>query len=349
MSKFHRQTDRQTDRQNNYDLLRIIAALAVICNHTTDYYICHPQENDLWFSCVVWSLVSVAVPIFFMLSGAFLISNDKNADCRYFYKHSLGKLGIPLLVFTIFYISWYVGISLVKMALGKEGIVGIVSVAKYIVTGWHGHPLWFMYTLLGIYCFIPLLVRIRKYTTVNCFRKYGAIFSLWCVISFLDINIGTSWNIGLVACYMGYVVSGYILYDLLLSKKNNFVAAICLICALLIGAGNGMMLYEYVLATGELRNVWVSSAGAPLMVIEAVLVFVGFAFIRIKINLFRLSVLTFPVYLIHKFVLEVLQKAKCEIWQWNSFWGILISVFCTFILSLLLAWMYLKIYSVLRK
>ena len=68
-------------RKLHYDILRIIASLCVIYNHTSErgYYLyafpCSFILKDFYIA--VAALIAVAVPIFFMISGALLLSKDE--------------------------------------------------------------------------------------------------------------------------------------------------------------------------------------------------------------------------------------------------------------------------------
>lgn len=53
----------------------------------------------------IYSLINIitrfSVPCFVMLSGAFILSNERNADYKHFYAKSFCKIGIPLVIILI--------------------------------------------------------------------------------------------------------------------------------------------------------------------------------------------------------------------------------------------------------
>lgn len=73
-------------REKNYDILRIIAAFMVISIHVSaesvSYNIAMP--NSIFsFGNFFNSFSRFGVPIFIMLSGAFLLTNPKNTNFSY--------------------------------------------------------------------------------------------------------------------------------------------------------------------------------------------------------------------------------------------------------------------------
>lgn len=99
-------------RENNYDLLRIICMIAVISIHISGNYATAANSaswleevytEHLLCTSLFRTIASFAVPIFIMLSGAFALSEPKNADYKYYYKKELVHIGIPTFVFSILY------------------------------------------------------------------------------------------------------------------------------------------------------------------------------------------------------------------------------------------------------
>lgn len=87
-----------TDRQTNFDLLRIICTIAVVMIHVSGFYKAAITDEGVFDekylrhvpTIVIYNTLSrFAVPCFMMLSGAFLLANDKNAEYRFFIKSHL--------------------------------------------------------------------------------------------------------------------------------------------------------------------------------------------------------------------------------------------------------------------
>ena len=83
-------------RESNFDLLRIICAFAVVAIHVSAQFIGAMTGDPRYvgmefhdvFNSTLWNVLSrFAVPCFVMLSGAFILANDKNVDFSFFYYH----------------------------------------------------------------------------------------------------------------------------------------------------------------------------------------------------------------------------------------------------------------------
>ena len=82
------------------EVLRIIAALFVIFNHTgsmgfelySSYTICSPKY---WIMLFLSILCKVAVPLFLMISGALLLNKDLNV--KEIWKYRISRIFIALL------------------------------------------------------------------------------------------------------------------------------------------------------------------------------------------------------------------------------------------------------------
>ena len=103
-------------RENNYDLLRIVSTIAVISIHVSSTYwrmavkfdSCTEREmSNILVACLYYACSSFAVPCFVMLSGAFILDDERNSNFKYFYKKIFIKLGIPTLAFSFLYFMYY--------------------------------------------------------------------------------------------------------------------------------------------------------------------------------------------------------------------------------------------------
>lgn len=99
-------------REDNYDLLRVICTIAVIVIHVSGIYknaISYENvfgyliEKNIVVILLYNTLSRFAVPCFVMLSGAFLLSDNRNGEYRTFYRKTVKNIIIPTLVFTVIY------------------------------------------------------------------------------------------------------------------------------------------------------------------------------------------------------------------------------------------------------
>lgn len=100
------------ERELNLDVLRVIATMAVIILHV-DGKIWYTQlgvDNDRWIVANFFDgFARWSVPVFFMLSGYFILG--KEIEVPKFYKKRLLRIVLPLLFWSICYM---VGDTLIR-------------------------------------------------------------------------------------------------------------------------------------------------------------------------------------------------------------------------------------------
>lgn len=156
-------------RESNFDLLRIISAFAVIMLHIS-YWFLRIDDTSVFTNChfptlFMTSITRFAVPCFFMLSGAFILADERNADHKYFYKKSFKNIGITGAIFCLLYVLYnIVKIMASTFILHRRGaddmLHGIFSIIKSLIAGRpYGH-LWYLFTLAGLYLAAPFVIHL---------------------------------------------------------------------------------------------------------------------------------------------------------------------------------------------
>ena len=87
------------------EYLRSIAAVVVVINHAWFMGAEAASPIHAFWTAIVYSIVLVGVPVFVMLSGAFLIKNERNTQAWRFWAHSFKKL-FPL-SFAFFVLAFF--------------------------------------------------------------------------------------------------------------------------------------------------------------------------------------------------------------------------------------------------
>ena len=136
------------------DYLRAIACLMVIIVHACEFYYCYPERaaipsNIVWVS-IIDSLLRPCVPLFVMASSYLLLPLQINTFL--FLKRRFSRIFFPFLIFLFLY-------ALLPAAWGEFNIDTarqFFHMAFFNFTPNAGH-LWFMYMLIGIYLFMPIL------------------------------------------------------------------------------------------------------------------------------------------------------------------------------------------------
>lgn len=197
------------------DVLRFVSVLLVITIHASSSLVYKWGEvrfRDFMVGNIYDSFARVSVPVFFMLSGYLLL--NKQESIMDFYKKRAKKVLIPFIAWSLIYLFWdgYVinnGDSLLS-------IVGSVSL-EILSSPAFGH-LWFIYALLGVYLFVPVL---RLFVSAAKKTDLWYIAGIWFftgpIISALDAFFGItiSHQFGFITGYFGYFLLGYLLsrYD----------------------------------------------------------------------------------------------------------------------------------------
>ena len=249
-----------------------------------------------------------AFPFFFMLSGCFLL--DKNISIKTLWKKYILRLLIIL-------ICWNVIYHIPRHKILKFSIVDIVNVLFSSGAGFH---LWFLYSLIGIYIVIPFLHKIVK---CGLSRYLLLLWLLTCVflrkINFPnDCGLFMSNIIHFPFCieYIGYFVLGYFLnkeVSLSVNQRKIIYSIGCVsLIVIIVGTyvlsrytGNRIeYFYDYL----TIFNVLVSTALFVFFRYDFHACYKGRLSVKRKKLISLLSLSSLGVYLIHIFILIIINK-----------------------------------------
>ncbi len=205
-------------RNYTIDALRTVVALFVILLHTTASYM-YAQTNDLsfWFPATINAFTHVAVPIFVIISGSFLLGRDEPLDT--FLKKRAVRILIPLIFWSGIYLTYRILTSHID---GVE--IDPKLLIKSIINGEPYYHLWYLYMLLGLYFATPFLnLSIQYYGKKTIFIL---ALSLCLFATFNDLYDTIYHNKPFFMLwfipYLSYFLFGYLLKDLKLSHKYTF-------------------------------------------------------------------------------------------------------------------------------
>lgn len=162
-----------------FDVLRIIAAFAVVWLHTSGqrFYDCYPSDEWDARNCYD-SLVRWAVPAFVMISGALFLDPQKKIKIGVLYAHNITRIVLVFLFWSFVYCA-YAGI-------GGNGFVDLLG--RIIRGPFH---FWFLKMLIGLYISVPIL---RAIVANKQLEQY-----------FLCLSIATTFFIPMVFPIIGYI------------------------------------------------------------------------------------------------------------------------------------------------
>jgi surface polysaccharide O-acyltransferase-like enzyme len=205
------------------EILRALAIFAVIILHNSaDYgeqYGTIPMSH--WWAGTIWDgLVRFCVPMFIMLSGAFLLKKGKDVSVKEVFTKRLPKIVIPLIFWSIIYV-------LFNAYHSEEGIRGmdVKEQFKVFIEGPvpGAYHFWFLYMLVGIYLLYPI---INLFITAAKEEHIRYFLIVWFVVNclFSIIEILFDWTIGIdqsfFTGYVGYFVLGYYLFNHVFTAKQ---------------------------------------------------------------------------------------------------------------------------------
>ena len=291
------------------DLLRILASFLVVVIHTCSglFPIDAVGTELFWASDLFNSCSRIAVPLFVMLSGAFLLDPARPFQTRAFFKANVLHIAASYL----FWASLYAILDMRVHANGFSPFKTVIIFISTVLSGF-GH-LWFMPLLLGLYLLVPLLRKIcesRQLTVyyillsvVFCFtaNPIGKLPLVGDTASKIFSGFGMQFVLG----YTGYFVAGYALRCFDISKKQRIVLYGAGILSAFVTVGGTFWLE---IRSGEINSVLCNNLFLNIF-LQACAVFVFFRYLRggkrIRLSertrraITKWSSLTFGVYLTH--------------------------------------------------
>ena len=209
-----------------YDILRILAYLLVCLQHSMPDNL--TQTLGKLPDTYIGFLTEPAVPIFFIISGAFTISG--RAHGRAFFSQKFMRIGVPLIIFSLIY--------MVRGSILYGGFKHTLARVPFVPAD---GAFWFLYTLLGLYLITPVLSRWVEAASRREMRAYLLLWLLttltpyYChVLQMQDVR--QSSIIYYVSGWIGLYVSGYYLrrYRVYASRKAFLTAFVAVGVALLM-------------------------------------------------------------------------------------------------------------------
>lgn len=179
-----------------FDVLRAFAIIAVIICHVGHFFGPLTTPAEIISELTFINIGMAGVPIFLMISGALLL-NREYPNLKNFLKHRFARIIYPFIFWTI-------------LILGQLYYHGYNS--KFIWGVFIGEPsiLWYFWTLIGIYLFIPVLNSFIKDYKIKGAEYFLAIWLFTIILkTFNAYPLWSHFNLDMFANYIGYPVLGY--------------------------------------------------------------------------------------------------------------------------------------------
>lgn len=328
------------------DILRILSMFSVVFLHTAAGTLRGNIASPLWhFANVMTSIMSSSVPVFFMISGAMLLSSEKTASLGYTYKKRLPKALVPFVAWSLVAVFYYAGMEYVSTGIfdGAE----ILSKLKNIMSEPTTVHLWFMYVLIPLYILSPILKKLVDALSENLM---GYLLTVWFCVSSLFPTLAallpkpfqnlfifhSQYHLNVMTGYVGYFILGYVLFKLDKPFSKGLLTAIIIVDTLLISVGTWFKTLE----VGQYSEVFKSYSKVFTLILSVAL------FLLVK-ELFRkrplsrgsstlvnlLSSASFGVYLLHNLLVSFMSR-WFKLWPSQSLLSLLGCFLTVLVLSL---------------
>jgi surface polysaccharide O-acyltransferase-like enzyme len=289
------------------DLMRIIAISFVVLIHS--FRLSYPSSFSDYLSLCLFVIAKAGVPLFIMLSGALLIS--KQESIKLFFRKRIKRILIP-------WFFWTVVITLIGRWMYIHSPIDVVTQLKITFLG----DFTFLPMLFCLYLFIPSFRILVKHGSIDHFRYLVLIWFVGvCLLPYLRNTLAFPLSVdnGLVsqtARYSGYLLLGWLLANLNLSKKviNKL---------LMIGLFITAITVWIVIRNGQLDLIFLSYF-SPFIVGMSTIVFLILLSIASSLSLTQTTInivkqfsqASFGVFLIHTTVIYFVNKL--EPWTFSN-------------------------------
>jgi len=199
------------------DFLRVISALLVALVHSEQW-----GGGPASAKALYQTAARISVPIFFMLSGYLLL--QKEEGWRVFLTKRAAKVLIPLLAWSVIY-DVYLNQAFSESGVTLEAIFDLFL--RILKSSRAGH-LWFMYSLVGLYFFIPILRIFTAHARTSDILYFIALWlfvmpGLFIAEAYTDLRIG--FELQFAGGYVGYLLMGLLLGRLEGTTKQLWISA----------------------------------------------------------------------------------------------------------------------------
>lgn len=287
------------------DIIRIIAIVAVLINHTVAQFLVDWNKISLinWLIADVYgAVIRFAVPVFIILSGYLLL--DKQEDDLVFFSKRFSKVVIPLFAWSILYMIF-------KTNYDISSIFSKVFIKEFLTESIYYH-LYFLYIIIGLYIITPLLRRILACANLRDVYYYLIIWFFFNPVVQLFATFGYNFTLPVEAAtgYLGYYIMGYAIRKTKITSNIVNLSGVLVFISLI-----ATIVGTYVMTSnaGQMNNSFTHGLTITIVIYSTCL------FILLRENLSRLTITdrwqkiiikiggaTMGIYLIHPIFLTLI-------------------------------------------
>lgn len=315
------------------DFIRVFSICMVIILHCIYEHYNNLTNIEQKFRIMlgyVNELSRTGVPLFFMISG-FLLLNGDIANIKAFYKKRILKIGIPFLIYDIFYYIFF--------CIFNKNSISITVFLKELINCGSAYHLWFIYSILFLYLIIPFIkIIIDKISFKTTLWLFSIIIFQTTIKPFINTIFNGYIYVYLtedgILGYLGYMLLGYILGS---HKFTLKIKGLIYITGIVFFAAIPIMNTH----SAKTNGIFPFNGGYTINhYAEAAAIFL---FYKNRIHnsnkcISAIAFITMDAYFIHVFILELLKKYSS--WNIGPFTMIILWIILTILLSF--SWGFMK-------
>lgn len=230
MNKISTYKQNEASRDAGIDLLKALAIFGVITIHLCTYGYKNPIPSFGFLSSVFWgSITRASVPIFFMCSGALLLTPQKKMTLGKLFSKNLLRIVCAMFAWALAYQAYDLLVS------GTLSFAACYQALKEVLLFNQEFHLYYLHILILVYLFLPITRVFVKNATQKELKYALAVWFLFGILYptvkpfwpfRLLSGIPVQWAMNMTYAAIGYGVLGYYLAHYPISQKWN-----CLLCA----------------------------------------------------------------------------------------------------------------------
>lgn len=297
-------------KEKNIEYMRVIACLGVVLIHLfkSAHDICKGMTQAQLFGCsAIVNNFRWCVPVFLMISGYLLLNPQKEMPISKIVRYIV-RIAVVLAVFGT-------GFSMIELVFDEKtfNISMVIQAFLNMLQGDTWNHLWYLYTLIVLYAFLPLLRGgVAMCKDVGTFKFICLVMFIWTsILPFLEscgIKLGIYIHVGSV--YMLYMLLGYAIKNQII-KIPTWISVAGVVCSVIYLVG---IAYCGEIIGMGIQDMWINHASIAV-IIQSVSVFSLLLNLReiknIALNQMMLSIAetSFGIYILHMFYINLIYKA----------------------------------------
>lgn len=235
------------NRTLSFDILKIIACLLVILNHTGSFlfqYVSTSSNFYLMIYSFLFTLSKIAVPIFIMISGSLLLK--KEYTYKDLYRDKLVRILCPLILLSFIFYGMNNGFS----------FTNIIPFFKNFLANPIILPYWYLYMLTGLYLITPFIKKMIQNFKEKDYKIFLFLFLFLPGCYFLlnpylyNQPLSSYFYGATFSSYIGYYILGYYLSNCETTKEKNRFSIVMFLLSISMTA-----LFMYIITKLSMNNI----------------------------------------------------------------------------------------------